>query len=416
MIRIWLVAAGIACGVVVMSVGPTQLAGMRAQIATLPGMAWLKAEAAQGHTAAEAERHLDHDNEGAIKLSDQQIAAAGIDIGKAQPGVLSRRRSVPGSVTPSADRIARVAVRLLGTVVELRKRLGDPVEQDEVVAVIESREVADAKSEYLATRVTDDLQQTLFARATSLWQSKVVTENDYLRARASAQEARVKFDTARQKLFTLGLSEEQIAALPSQPVASLRRQELRSPIAGRIAERRVDLGALVGREGQESELYVVVDLSELWLDLAVPPADLPAIREGQEITVVIGASDKRVPARIIFVSPLIDRETRAARVVAALDNPDQAFRPGSFVTAEIPLTKDDGEVLVPKAALQTIKGDRVVFVRNDQGFEARKVTIGREDARNVEIASGLSAGEAIAVSNTFTLKAEMGKTEAEHQD
>ena len=297
MMRIWLVAAGIACGVLVMSVGSTQLAGMRAQIATLPGMAWLTAEARQVTSATDAERHADHDDEGAIKLSDQQIAAAGIDVGNAQPGVLSRRRSVPGLVTPSGDRIARVAVRLLGTVVELRKRLGDPVEQDEVVAVIESREVADAKSEYLATRVTDDLQQTLFARATSLWQSKVVTENDYLRARASAQDARVKFDTARQKLFTLGLSEEQIASLPSQPVASLRRQELRSPIAGRIAERRVDLGALVGREGQESELYVVVDLSELWLDLAVPPTDLPAIREGEEITVVIGAGGKRVPAR-----------------------------------------------------------------------------------------------------------------------
>ena len=308
-------------------------------------MAWLKAEAAApSRSPTDEARHDRHDDEGVIKLSDQQIAAAGIDVGKAQAGVLSRRRSVPGLVTPSGDRIARVAVRLLGTVVELRKRLGDPVEQDEVVAVIESREVADAKSEYLATRVTDELQQTLFARATSLWQSKVVTENDYLRARASAQDARVKFDTARQKLFTLGLSEEQIAALPNQPVASLRRQELRSPIAGRIAERRVDLGALVGREGQESELYVVVDLSELWLDLAVPPADLPAIREGQEITVTIGAGGKRVPARIIFVSPLLDRETRSARVVATLANPDQAFRPGSFVTAEIPLTKDDAEV------------------------------------------------------------------------
>ena len=101
--------------------------------------------------------------------------------------------------------------------------------------------------------------------------------------------------------------------------------------------------------------------------------------------------------------------------MATLANPDQAFRPGSFVTAEIPLSQDDAEVLVPKAALQTIKGDRVVFVRNDQGFEARKVTIGREDDRTVEIASGLSAGEAIAVSNTFTLKAELGKAEAEHQ-
>jgi membrane fusion protein, heavy metal efflux system len=316
---------------------------------------------------------------------------------------------------PAGDRIGRVAVRLLGTVAKLRKRLGDPVEQNEVVAVIESREVADAKSEYLATRVTDELQQTLFARATSLWQGKVVTENDYLRARASAQDARVKFDSARQKLFTLGLSEEQIADLPNQPAASLRRQELRSPIAGRIAERRVDLGALVGREGQESELYVVVDLSELWVDLAVPPADLPVIREGQDIAVAVGTGGERAPARIIFVSPLLDRDTRAARVVASLANPDHLFRPGSFVTAEIPLSQDHAEVLVPKAALQTIDGERVVFVRNERGFEARQVATGREDDRSVEIVSGLFAGEAIAVSNTFVLKAELGKAKAEHQ-
>jgi membrane fusion protein, heavy metal efflux system len=262
--------------------------------------------------------------------------------------------------------------------------------------------------------VTDELQQTLFARATSLWQNKVVTENDYLRARASAQDARVKFDTARQKLFTLGLSEEQIAALPSQPAASLRRQELRSPIAGRIAERRVELGALVGREGQESELYVVVDLSELWVELAVAPADLPGIREGLGVTVAVGAGGERTPARIIFVSPLLDRDTRAARVVASLVNPDQAFRPGIFVTAEIPLSQDEAEVVVPKSALQTIKGERVVFVRNERGFEARQVAIGHEDDRAVEIVSGLFAGETVATSNTFVLKAELGKAEAEH--
>ena len=121
------------------------------------------------------------DEQGAIKLSDQQIAAAGIEVKPAEEGNLTRRRFVPGTIVPAGDRIGRVAVRLLGTVAELRKRLGDPVERNEV-ALIESREVADAKSEYLAIRVTDELQQTLFARATSLWQGKVVTENDYLRA------------------------------------------------------------------------------------------------------------------------------------------------------------------------------------------------------------------------------------------
>jgi membrane fusion protein, heavy metal efflux system len=413
MIRIWLVIAGIACGVVLASLAPALIGSLRPQVGRLPAMAWLMGEATSA--AGDAERHQHHHDEGAIKLSDRQIAAAGIETDQAKPGVLSRRRFVPGLVTPSGDRIARVAVRLLGTVVELRKRLGDPVEQNEVVAVIESREVADAKSEYLATRLTDELQQTLFARATSLWQGKAMTENDYLRARTTAQDARVKFDTARQKLFTLGLSEEQIAALPNQPAASLRLQEVRSPIAGRIAERRVDLGALVGREGQESELYVVADLSELWVDLAVALTDLPAIREGQEITIALGATGERAPARIIFVSPLLDRDTRAARVVASFANPDHAFRPGSFVTAEILLSKDNAEVVIPKAALQTIKGERVAFVRNEHGFEVRTVTIGREDDRAVEIISGLFAGEIIAVKNTFTLKAELGKAEAEHR-
>jgi cobalt-zinc-cadmium efflux system membrane fusion protein len=414
MIRIWLIAAGIAAGVSLASFAPGLVDGVRGRMAALPGMAWLKTEKAQAGAQAHAEGP--HHEEGALELSDQQIASAGIELASANAGTVSRRRSVPGTIVPAGDRIGRVAVRLLGTVAELRKRLGDTVEQNEVVAVIESREVADAKSEYLATRLTDELQQTLFARATSLWQGKVMTENDYLRARTTAQDARVKFDAARQKLFTLGLSEEQIAALPSQPPASLRRQEVRSPIAGRVAERRVDLGALVGREGQESELYVVVDLSELWIELAVAPADLSAIREGQEIAVTIGADGERVPARINFVSPLLDRNTRSARVVASLANPDHKFRPGSFVTADIPLSHDRAKVMVPKDALQTIKADRVVFVRNAHGFEARKVTTGREDERAVEIVSGLAAGEEVAISNTFVLKAELGKAEAEHQD
>jgi multidrug efflux pump subunit AcrA (membrane-fusion protein) len=67
--------------------------------------------------------------------------------------MLSKRITVPGAIVPSGDHIARVAVRLLGTVAELRKRLGDAVQAGEVVAVIESREVADAKSEYLAARL-----------------------------------------------------------------------------------------------------------------------------------------------------------------------------------------------------------------------------------------------------------------------
>src|SRR5437660_753041 len=115
-----------------------------------------------------------------IKLTEEQIVAARIELVAIQGGTLSRRMIVPGTIVPHADRIARVTVKLSGTVAELRKRLGESVELNEIVAVIESREVADAKSEYLAAKTTHDLRQTLFARAKMLWEGKAVTENDFL--------------------------------------------------------------------------------------------------------------------------------------------------------------------------------------------------------------------------------------------
>ena len=348
----------------------------------------------------------------AIKLSERQIEAGNFAVVNVRSGMLAKRIHVPGSIVPSGDHIARVAVRLLGTVAELRKRLGDSVQAGEVIAVIESREVADAKSEYLGARLVFDLQQTLFNRSQRLFDGKVLSENDYLRARTTFEDARVKIETARQKLFALSLTAEQIEALPQQPVETLRRQELRAPIAGRVAERRVELGSLVGREGQESELFVIADLSVVWADLAVSPSDLPAIREGQPITIAAETGREASPATIMFVSPLLDKDTRAARVVASVDNAARTWRPGAFVTAEIPTAEINADIVVPKASLQSIKGETHVFVRTGEGFEARKVTLGREDDRAIEISSGLSAGERIATNNTFVLRADLGKSEA----
>ena len=356
-----------------------------------------------------------HD-EATVKLSDRQVDAGKFAVSEVQGGMLSKRITVPGSIVPSGDHIARVAVRLLGTVAELRKRLGDAVQAGDVVAVIESREVADAKSEYLAARLVFDLQQTLFNRSTRLFEGKVLSENDFLRARTTFEDARVKIEIARQKLFALSLTAEQIEALPQQPVETLRQQELRAPIAGRVAERRVELGALVGREGQESELFVIVNLSVVWADLAVSPSDLATIHEGRQITIAAGTGGEPSPATIMFVSPLLDKDTRAARVVASVDNAALKWRPGSFITAEIPADEAPAAIVVPKTALQSLKGDTVVFVRTADGFEARKVSIGRQDARLAEVTSGLVAGEYVASANTFILKADLGKAEVEHDD
>jgi membrane fusion protein, heavy metal efflux system len=366
--------------------------------------------AARGEKPGHGEKKHD---EATVKLSEGQVDAGKFAVSEVQGGILSKRITVPGSIVPSGDHIARVAVRLLGTVAELRKRLGDTVQAGDVVAVIESREVADAKSEYLAARLVFDLQQTLFNRSTRLFEGKVLSENDFLRARTIFEDARVKIEIARQKLFALSLTAEQIEALPQQPVETLRRQDLRAPIAGRVAERRVELGSLVGREGQESELFVIVNLDIVWADLAVPPSELASIHEGQKITIAASTGTDPSPATIMFVSPLLDKDTRAARVVASVDNAALKWRPGSFIRAEIPTDETPAAIVVPKTAVQSLKGDTVVFVRTPDGFEARKVGLGREDARLAEVLAGLDAGERIATANTFNLKADLGKAEVE---
>jgi cobalt-zinc-cadmium efflux system membrane fusion protein len=291
--------------------------------------------------------------------------------------------------------------------------LGDPVEQNEVLAILESREVADAKSEYLAARLNNELQQELFLRDRKLWEGKVLTEQQFLRARNLTAQTEMKFNIARQKLFALGLSQDEIVALPNEPESLLRRQEVRSPLSGRIVERKVDLGTVVGRDNLETELFVVVDLARVWVDLAVSPADLPRIKEGQTATITTRGIKEKADGKIVFISPLLDKETRSARVVAEIANSEGVWRPGSFVTAAIAVEEQPVPLVVPTTAIQTIGGEKVVFVRTSDGFEKRLVVAGRGDDRFTEITAGLQPGETIAATNTFPLKAEFMKGGAE---
>jgi cobalt-zinc-cadmium efflux system membrane fusion protein len=170
----------------------------------------------------------------------------------------------------------------------------------------------------------------------------------------------------------------------------------------------------MGGEGQAHELYAIADLSKVWVELTVSTQDLVEIKEGQRVTIEADDGNKTSIGTIIFTSPLLNQDTRSARVVASVDNGNGVWRPGSFVTAEVALTETKADVVVPKSAIQSIKGEDRVFVRTKAGFEARQVNVGKRDDHSTEILSGLSAGEVIAIDNTFLLKAELGKSEAEH--
>ena len=176
-------ALGIAVGALAPEVMRVTLHGLSLQ-AQEPDSAKKGAEkhGDRGHAHRPGERH-EEGPEGVIKISPERILAAQIELAPVGEGVLARRLTVPGVIMPDSNRIARVAAKVVGTVAQLNKQLGDPVAKDEVVAVLDSREVAEAKSEYLAAQVNFELQKTLFERAQPLYQAKVTPENQYLRTK-----------------------------------------------------------------------------------------------------------------------------------------------------------------------------------------------------------------------------------------
>ena len=117
--------------------------------------------------------------------------------------------------------------------------------------------------------------------------------------------------------------------------------------------------------------------------------------------------------KIAFISPMLSRETRSARVVAEIANDDGIWRPGSFVTGSIAVEQSAVALAAPAAAIQTVGAEQIVFVRTGEGFVKRPLTLGRSDGRTVEVVSGLRPGEIIAVGNSFVLKAELLKAQAE---
>lgn len=381
-----------------------------------------KADEGHGHEhAAHGGHREEHGEEHAedkfkIEMGAEQIDKAGIKFKPVEPGFISKRLRVPGTIVADRSRLGRVPSKVIGTVVELKKRLGDSVAAGEIVAILDSREVADARSEYIAASVNHRLQETLHQREKTLWQKQVSSEQRLLRSQATFEEAQVRRDVARQKLLALGVSDEAVALLSQsdQPLTPLERYEIKALVGGRIVEQFVDIGTPMGGEGQAHELFAIADLSAVWVELAVSTQDVQQIKEGQQLTIAADGTERRSAGTIIFINPVLNQDTRSARVVGTVKNEDGTWRPGSFVTAEIAVSDEKAEFVVPKAAIQSIGGELNVFVKTASGFEARKIAVGRDDGTSVEILSGVKRGDQIAFANTFLLKAELGKSEAEH--
>ena len=193
---------------------------------------------------------------------------------------------------------------------------------------------------------------------------------------------------------------------------SLQVYNVTAPLDGVVTARDANPGEQTG----DRVLFTVADLSTVWVEVSVFPRDVGKVELDQTVRIQGADADVSAEGRVIWIAPFGSSASQTLTARVLLDNADRRWAPGLYVTALVTLAENDVPLAVRSDAVQTLDGATVVFVHEPPAFEPRPVELGRSDGEVAEVLGGLEPGERYATRNSFILKAELGKGEAEHED
>jgi cobalt-zinc-cadmium efflux system membrane fusion protein len=366
---------------------------------------------APGVRSASTEKH---DEASVVRLSDAARQRAAITVITVQPRSPSKVVSAAAELQLNGDRVAMVGPRVAGRVAGIAVSMGDRVSAGTVLATIDSPDVGSLFASYNSAQAAESVAQRTYQREKDLFARRISAEREVLAAEAELARATSDRRTVESHLQALGVALPQ-ANSPGPTSALL---PIRSPIQGTIIERNATIGAPVG---PDAVLFKLADLSTLWLVAKVPETTMRDIRRGDTVTVKVDAlPDQAVSGRVSYIGATVSDATRTVDVRINVPNRAGELKPGMFARAQLATRgarEQSAQLLIPQIAVQELNRARVVFVpRTDGGFDVREVTIGASVGDDIEVVSGLKAGETIVSAGSFTLKSQAVRGEAGEPD
>ena len=320
-----------------------------------------------------------------------------------------------GKVAVDEDRSTPVFSPYAGRVTKLLARPGDSVTQGQPLFVIEAADTVQAQNDLIGTmtglnkaRSALDLAQLQHKRAKDLFEGKAVPLKDYQQAEATLIQAQndlrstqTALEAARNKLRILGFTDEAISTFQEKGRIN-PETTIFSPIAGTVVQRKIGPGQFVN-SGASDPVFVIGDLSTVWLTAFVRETDASNVSVGQEIVFnVLALPGRALKARINYVAAAIDPATRRLLVRATIDNKDGRLKPEMFANVTIYSAGDHPAIGVPKQAL-IYEGDqvRVWVAHEDKSIELRYIKPGLSNGDLVEVEGNLKPGEQIVTKGSL---------------
>jgi len=340
-----------------------------------------------------------------ITLADGAAEEVNLQYHTVAEQTISERVDANAETRYPPSKYARIAPRISGIVREVRAVLGQEVEEGDVLAIIESAEFGQAKSEYLQTLAILDLRKSTFEREKDLVEKKISAGRELLEAKAALTEASISVSRAAQTLAALGMTSEQVAAIPdTRDTSSLL--PVVAPFAGRVVTAAAVIGEIAS---PQKHVFAVAAMRRFWVTMDVYEADLAKIELGQRVYFrVDGIPGQRFRGKVVAIGGEVDDRTRTVPVFADVKNTRGLLRAQMFGHAQIVVAPPEAKLLVPKEAVQSDGDCSLVFVAPKKNvYMSRGVELGRVFENGYEVVSGLAVGEKVVTVGSFLLKTEV---------
>ncbi|MET4196078.1 efflux RND transporter periplasmic adaptor subunit [Bradyrhizobium barranii] len=320
-----------------------------------------------------------------------------------------------GKVAVDEDRSTPVFSPYAGRVTKLLAKPGEMLKQGQPLFTIEAADTVQAQNDFIAAMTSQnkaksaiDLADIQFRRAKDLYEGRAIPLKDYQQAETTQVQAQndvrssgTALEAARNKLRILGFTDETIKAFQDKGVID-REITIYSPISGTVVQRKIGPGQYVN-SGASDPVFVIGDLSTVWLTAFVRESDAAAVCIGQDISVnVMALPGHPLTAKINYVAAAIDPNTRRLLVRATIDNKDGLLKPEMFANVTIYSAGDRAAPAVPKQAL-IYEADkvRIWVAREDKSVELRQIKTGLINGNFVEVTSNLKPGEQVVTKGSL---------------
>jgi len=349
-----------------------------------------------GETETVHERQDEPD--GMVRVSEAGLARSGIRTTPLRRELLVGGVDIPAEVRLNPNRTAHISPMVSGQIAEVEVMLGDSVKAGQTLATMRSVALGEARSAVANSRAAVEVARANFVRQEELKREGIGSQRAFLEAQGELRSAESNVAAANERLHVYGGRR----GAGSTTV-------IRSPLDGIVIERHATSGEVVS-EG--SSLFMVSDLSRVWVVGRVYEQDVAAARVGAPATITLQAYPGRTwRGNVSYVGHTLDPHTRTLDVRIELDNSEGILRPGLFGTVSLTPEGDAVEpvLVVPQSAVQRMDGQSFVFVGTGEPGEFRAVfvTLGTRAHGQVEVREGLTEGDEIVVSGAFTLKSEL---------